>query len=102
MYMIPYSHTDICPSPPVKGTQDLYWISVEEAGNLPAVRVDVNRVARARFGDVIVGGRELFGAFWGSLDGQQYISGSYEVSFSTEKSSHHFCCMQKLQCVVST
>ena len=61
---------------------DLYWIPVEEAENRPAVEVRSNRVARARFANVTVGGRELSGAFWGSLDGETYKSSSYEVSIN--------------------
>ena len=67
---------------------DLYWVGVQD-GNLPPAEVNVlyvgnNRVARARYGDAIVGGRLFQGEFHASLDGV-HIDGifSYEVCSKT-------------------
>ena len=49
--------------------------------------VHENKVARATFGDIRLGGRERLGVFVTSFDNQAYMeTESYEVSFTTRAS----------------
>ena len=59
---------------------DIYWISSKRASGLPAVEVNGNAVSRATFGNIALGGRERYGKFVTSFDGQQYIADSFDVS----------------------
>ena len=65
--------------PPFPG---LYWISSDKAFGLPAVEVHGNKVVRATFGDITLGGRRRNGKFVTSFDNKKYITESCDVSFT--------------------